>query len=113
MFRLTDGEGVLHVGSRAVARVDLDHSRLHDELAAVVVEAEVALVERERDRLRLALAERDALEAAQPPNRLRDARDRVVDVQLGHVVTRTVARVGDSHARGERSVPAYAVPAQR
>ena len=37
-----DRERLLHVGLRAVARVDVDLARLDDELAAVVVEAEVA-----------------------------------------------------------------------
>ena len=44
----------LQVGGRAVARVDVDPARLDDELPAVVVEAEVALVEGEADRLLLA-----------------------------------------------------------
>ena len=75
---------------RAVARVDVDPARLDDELAAVVVEAEVAPVERERDRPLLAGRERHALEPAQPPDRLRDARHGVVEVQLHDLVARSV-----------------------
>ena len=44
-------EGLNELCARAVAGVDVDLARLDDELAAVVVEAEVALVERERDPL--------------------------------------------------------------
>ena len=67
-------------------RVDVDPARLDDEPPAVVVEAEVALVEGEADRLLLARIERHPLEAAQAADRLRDARHGVVDVELGHVV---------------------------
>src|ERR1044072_301885 len=66
-------ERLLQRRRRAVARVDVDLARLHDELAPVVVESEVALVERKADRQRLAGRERHALEAAQPPDRLLDA----------------------------------------
>ena len=90
-------ERLLHVRGRAVAAVDVDLPRLDDEPPAVVVEAEVALVEVERHRLLLARIERHPLEAAQAAHRLRDARDRVVDVELRHVVTGAVARVGDVH----------------
>ena len=48
------GERLLQVGGRAFARVHLDLAGLDDELPPVVVEAEVALVEREGDGLRLA-----------------------------------------------------------
>src|SRR6478672_687298 len=95
-----DSEGGLLIGVRAVARVDLDLARLHDELPIVVVKAEVALVERERDRFLFALGERQALEAAQAAHRLRETRNGVVDVELRHVIAGTSAGVGDVHARG-------------
>ena len=47
-------ERLNEIGARAVACVDVDLARLDDELAVIVVEAEVALVERERDRSLLA-----------------------------------------------------------
>src|SRR5215216_1057056 len=96
-----NGERLRHLGVRAVARVDVDSPRLHDELPGVVVEPEVALIERERHRLRGAGVERDTLEAAQPPHGLRDARHRIVDVELHDVVPPPRAGVLDCDARPE------------
>src|SRR5687767_8713266 len=71
------GERLRQLGLGARPDVDVDLSRLDDELAAVVVVAEVAAVERETHLRRLAPSERHALEAAQPSHRLRDAGHRV------------------------------------
>src|SRR3954453_9414629 len=71
---------------RSVARVDVDLTGLADLPPAVVGEAPVALVEGERDGLLLTGCERHALEAAQPPHRLGEARHRIVDVELDDLV---------------------------
>ena len=102
LFRTPTVNDCCQVGGRAVPRVDVDPARLDDEPPAVVVEAEVALVEGEPDRLLLARVERHPLEPAQAADRLRDARHGVVDVELGHVVALAVTGVGDVHRRVTR-----------
>jgi hypothetical protein len=78
---------VVHL-ARRVAHVDVDPAVTHHEAPAVVVEADVLAVEPRADRRPLARVQRHALEAAQPAHRLREARDRVAQVQLGDLVTR-------------------------
>src|SRR6266511_1489250 len=93
-----------HVRAGAVAGVDVDLARLHHELAAVVVEAEVALVERERDRGCLAGVQRHALEPAQAADGLRDAGHRVMEVELHDLVTLAAAGVRHGHGGLEAAV---------
>ena len=80
-----------------------DVTGLDHELPAVVVEPEVALVERERHGLRGARRERQALEAAQAAHRLRDARHRIVDVELHDVIAQASDRATQVSAQLERS----------
>src|SRR3954465_15321524 len=92
------GEGRLHRGLRGVAGVHLDLPGLDHEVTPVVVEPEVAAVERERDPLRLLRLEGAPLEAPQPADRLRDARHGVVEVELHDLVARDITGVGHRHA---------------
>src|SRR5215470_1234574 len=75
-----DREGLGQGRLRAVAGVDVDLTGFDHEPSHVVVEADVAAVERERDSLGLAGCQGDAFKGAQPADRLGDARHRVVDV---------------------------------
>src|SRR6266545_4162176 len=93
-----------HLRARAVAGEDVDLARLHDELAAVVVEAEVARVERERDGPCLARVQRHALEPAQAADGLRDGGHRVVDVELHDLVTLAATRILHGHRGLEAAV---------
>src|SRR4029450_3308095 len=81
-----DPEGLLEGRRRAVAGVDVDAARLHDEAAAAVLDPEVAPVARDRHGPPLARSQRHALEPTEPAHRLGDARDRVVDVQLHDLI---------------------------
>ncbi len=64
-------------------------------------EPQVLLAQFEGDRGGARPLQSDALEAAQPAHRLRDARRDVVDVELDDLVARTLTGVGDRHPHGD------------
>src|SRR4029453_350029 len=101
---LTNREGLRQLSVRARAGVDVDLARFDDELATVVVEAEAALVEPERNGLRLARIQRDTLEPAQAAHRLRDAGNRVVDIELHDLVAGAATCVRHGHGGRQASV---------
>src|SRR5437773_1429092 len=76
-----DGEGGFQTAHRTVTREHVDLTRLHDEAATVVEEAEVLRAKAEGHRCRRARFQRHPLEATQPAYRLGDARHRVLDVE--------------------------------
>ena len=91
-------------------------------MAGFVVEADIGRAEPEFGRLRLPRFEADPLEPARAADRLGDARDRVVDVELDGVVAGFAAGVGDvggdfdarvAEPEAERIERDLAVPSER
>src|SRR5215208_1292002 len=94
-----------HGGAGAVAGVDVDPSRFDHELPAVVVEAEVALVEGEGDGAGAAGVEGHALEPAEAADGLGDAGHRVMEVELHDLVPAAAAGVGHGHRGPDAAIP--------
>ena len=78
--------------TRAVTDPHVERARLDDELALVVVEAQLLRTEREPHRLVCPGRQRHALEPFELLDRLQDARVTLVHVHLGHVVAGDASR---------------------
>src|SRR6201992_142277 len=88
-----DFEGARDGRFAAVADEYFDLAWFDHQVPHFVEEADVARAEAELHRLRFAGFERHPLEAAQAADRLLDRGDRVVDVELDHLIARHTAFV--------------------